>query len=151
MGLTDKIDLEEVISTYLFANTPMYLYRRLRSNASIEQLAKNTNLDVLLEEYNRRTSTEERTAEEVAVAYALLVAVTFLRRSEPSTAFRDFDLSRLDWGKDIRDIFISETPPETEIRVTVDPIIAQMKQPTSSSSTTISHYGSKTIGKEYHD
>jgi len=140
VGLKDKIDLEEVVSTYLFANTPMYLYKRLRSNASIEELAKNTTLEVLLEEYDKRTSMEKRTAEEVAVAYALLVAVTFLGRSQPSVAFRNFDLSRLDWGNDIRDIFISETPPETEITVTADSTITEMKKQTSSGSTTISRY-----------
>lgn len=137
MGLNDKINLKEVVSEYLFANTPMYLYKHLRSNASIKELAKNTTLEVLLKEYDRRTSKEERTAEEAAVAYALLVAVTFLGYSQALAAFRQFDLSRLDWGNDIMDIFISETTPETEIGVSADSTIPWTEQQTSGSSTTI--------------
>jgi hypothetical protein len=137
MGLNNQINLTEVVSAYLFANTPMYLYRHLRSNPSIKELAENTTLEVLVKEYGIRTSKEKRTAEEVAVAYALLVAVTFLGYSQASAAFRQFDLSRLDWGNDIRDIFVRETTPETEITVSAKPTIFQPEQQTLGSSTTI--------------
>ncbi len=103
--LTERIDLKPLIEAYLFANTPMYLFRHFRENASLRELTQQTSVEALTAEYIDRTRKEWKSIEDIVVAYATLIAITFLEYGQALTVFESLDLSHLDWGEEIKDIF----------------------------------------------
>ncbi len=105
MGLTERIDLKPLVEAYLFANTPMYLFRHFRENASLRELTQQTSVEALTAEYIDRTRKEWKSIEDIVVAYAILIAITFLEYGQVLTVFESLDLSHLDWGEEIKDIF----------------------------------------------
>ena len=133
----DSLDPKEIVTAYVYANTPMYLYRHLRSIEPLRELATESSINSLVEEYNERTTKEKRTEADVAIAYAMLIAVTFLEYSEALAAFDRFDLCRLDWGRDVRDIFIRTSPISNFISISQKPKISRVEQALSDSSTNI--------------
>ena len=69
--------LEWLSHIYLVANTPLYLYRKLRNELSVEQLAqvhRPTELVQFITEVDREN---DRSASRVAAAYAATVALTY--------------------------------------------------------------------------
>ena len=127
MGLTEKLDLDPLYKSYLFANTPMYLYQHFREHAALEELAKRVSLQELIEEFNQQVNKEPRTIEDVVTAYALLVAITFLDYKQVISALNNLDLSRLDWGNDITSIFRARAIPTKTITIKAKAPIAQKK------------------------
>ena len=135
MGLTDNLDIRQVASVYLFANTPMYLYRHLREIDSVRDLGKDVSLKDLVDEYDRRTLSKGKSVEDIAIAYTLLVAITFWEYREALEALSKFELSRLDWGSDVKDIFISKSPITTLLELSVKPTFSPTEQMKSNGST----------------
>lgn len=113
MGLTDQLDIKEINSVYLFANTPKYLYRHLQHIQSIQELSQHATLQNLVDAYNEITSPTAKSSEDIAIAYALLITVTFWEYQKALVAFGKFDLSRLEWGNDMKDIFKANAPINT--------------------------------------
>lgn len=135
MGLIDQLELKQINSAYLFANTPKYLYRHLRHIQSVQELSKNTTLQNLVDEYNEITSPTRKSSEDVAIAYALLIMVTFWEYQKALVAFGKFDLSRLEWGNDIKDIFVTNAPINNIVRINVKPNIPPSELEASGNST----------------
>jgi len=145
MGLTDQIDLKPLTKAYLFANTPMYLYRHLRGNASLRELVEHNPIQVLTSEYEHRTAKETRSIEDVVVAYAVLVGITFLGYQQALEVFHSLELSRLDWGHEIKDIFISTARIVSFTSATVKPQ-ARIERTESSSSQNVLEISLRTKG-----
>lgn len=117
MGLIDQLDIKEINSVYLFANTPKYLYRHLRHIQSVQELSQRATLQNLVDEYNKITSLSTKSSEDIAAAYALLIAVTFWEYQKGLAAFGKLDFSRLEWGSDIKDIFRTNAPINTIVGI----------------------------------
>lgn len=135
MRLIDKIDIKPLTNAYLFANTPMYLYRHFRRNTSLKELAENNPTQRLVDEYNRRTDKKTKSTKDIAIAYSILIAITFLEYKQALAAFDTINLSRLDWGNDIKDIYNSKIKITNIIRLCVEPRISHVEQTQSDSST----------------
>ena len=108
-----SIDIEVLKRTYLFANTAAQLYRHFRENTSLQNLAKTERPEILVEEYKKRTEKDERSIGDVVEAYAILIAITFYDYKEAKKTFKKFDLSKLEWGKELEDIY------GREVRITI--------------------------------
>lgn len=108
LGLVDWIDLYQLAEAYFLASTPRYLYERFRNNASLGKLVECVSVQGLIAEYNFRAGKERwaRDSEDVVVAYAVLIAITFLDRERALDVFKNLDLTRLRWGEEIRNIFV---------------------------------------------
>ena len=100
-----SIDMEALKREYLFANTASQLYRHFRENISVKNLSETEKLEALVEEYKMRTKNNDRSIDEVVEAYAILMAITFYDYQDAIEAFKMFDLPRLEWGKDLEDIY----------------------------------------------
>lgn len=137
MKPVDGLDPKEIVTAYVYANTPMYLYQHLRSIESLRELATESPISSLVEEYNEKTTKEKREEADIAIAYAMLIAVTFLEYRKALDAFDRFDLSRLDWGRDIKGIFIRTSPISNFISISQKPEISRIEQALSDSSTNI--------------
>ena len=138
MDLIKNSSLREITNIYLLANTPMFLYRHMRRLAFLYNLAKNNDLEVLIGEYNKRTSKRDKLPEDIAIAYAILMAITHLEYSIALNYFNKFDLSRLEWGNDIKDIFHFKTPIETTVQLFTKPIISDVQHINSDSVASLS-------------
>lgn len=105
------IDMEELIRDYIFASSAGYVYDHFVANNSVRNLANIKAPDILMKEYEERTEKAERTIEDVVVAYAVLVGITFLDYSQASSIFDKIDLSKLEWGQDIKDRYMRNVRP----------------------------------------
>jgi hypothetical protein len=140
MGLIDQLDIKEINSVYLFANTPKYLYRHLQQIQSIQELSQHATLQKLVDAYNEITSPTTKSSEDIAVAYALLIIVTFWEYQKALAAFDKFDLSRLAWGNDIKDIFRKNAQTNTIVRIHAEANIPRNELRASGSSTSTVSY-----------
>jgi len=105
MSIESSLDLKPLSVKYLLANTPMYLYSRFREEMTIQNLCHQFDLTALAEEFNRRVGREPRCIQDVVVAYGIVIGLTFLEANLTNASFGRMDLSKLDWGTALRDIF----------------------------------------------
>jgi len=140
MGLIDQLDIEEINSVYLFANTPKYLYRHLQHIKSVQELSQHASLQNLVDEYNKITSPTTKSSEDIAIAYALLITVTFWEYQKALAAFDKFDLSRLEWGNDVKHIFKTNAPINTIVGIDMKADIPPNGLKVSGSSTSTASY-----------
>lgn len=137
MGLVDQLDLKSLCETYLVANTPMYLYRHLRSNNSLRRIAEDFSAEGLVAEYESRTTKQRRSVEDIAVAYAMLSAITQLDYPVAMAALDNMDLSRLDWATELRDIYLATRRPVSYVGVTLQPRVLSKASRTETSVSTV--------------
>ena len=135
MKLIDQIDIKQLTNSYLFANTPMYLYRHFRRNISIKELAENNPPQKLASEYKELISKKLKSINDIVIAYSILIAVTFLEYQQALEVFDTIDVSKLDWGNDIKDIYTSRTKSTNIVELYLEPRISQAKKIKSDSST----------------
>ncbi len=126
------LSLKAVTTHYLFANTPVYLYRRLRAEESVKALADSATpleLAALVAKMDRK---RKRGPEDIAVAYSAIVAATFHSSREVHEAFDQLNLRHLDWANAILG-FWYETLVSTDTRVVT--LSAREITPTAVSAT----------------
>ena len=68
---------ERVCEVYAVSNTPAYLVRKLRGEPSTLSFARANSADDLIGLISGKDSKEVRTLEDVALAYAAMVALTY--------------------------------------------------------------------------
>lgn len=81
-----KLNIGALVEHYALANTPRYLYRHIRSEVSVEALAAAATVDEILAEIDLRTAKSDRATNDVALAYALLVSLSFKNIGEVRSA-----------------------------------------------------------------
>jgi hypothetical protein len=135
MNITDQ-DIREFREAYLVSNTPIYLYKRLRRLAAVQYLADAVPGKGIAAEYLRRTKVSDRSPDDLAVAYACLVSLTYKPPREALPLFRSLDLSSLDWAPAIRDVFFAKTPSGLSHSIMItDPKIPSSRVSSIASST----------------
>lgn len=102
-----SIDMDILKREYLFASTAAQIYKHFRENSSVRNLAKEKP-ETLIKEYKKRTEKGKRRIEGVVVAYAIIIAITFYDYQEALNIFKKFDLSKLEWGEKLKDIYTRE-------------------------------------------
>ena len=106
-------DIEELKKWYILSNDAKQLYSTFRENNSISDLAKSEQISDLIKTYHGITNKSEKTIEEVTIAYAIIIALTFLEYDEASNLLKQLDLSKLEWGTELVDIFNREARSTT--------------------------------------
>ena len=96
-----KFDLNELGPIYLYANTPMYLFRRLKDSAALYDATSEFSAEELIEQYNEIASKPEKTGQEVVAAYALLVSLSYRNYNEISNLLDKANTNGLDWAAHI--------------------------------------------------
>jgi hypothetical protein len=136
----DSHSVREFREIYLFSNTPLYLFKKLRQLQAVQQLAQNSDAKELFEEYLRRVKEVERTLDDVAIAYACLVALTYKERREAISIFQLINPIDLQWVSAIRDLYFIKLPIENTSSIKIVnhqiPIFRLGKDATSSSAYT---------------
>lgn len=117
--MIDAQAIREFREVYLVSNTPLYLFKRLRRLPAVQQLARALSGEELAAEYLRRTKAQNLTPDDVAIAYACLVAVTRKDPPEAVSMLRSLDLTGLDWAPAIRDLFTAKVPAGRSHHITI--------------------------------
>ena len=121
MEIKEQLDIKGLEQFYLFANTPGYLYRHFRSSETVSSLIERNRLSDLVDAYKSYTESANRPIENVVVAYAILMSFTFLKLQDALEMFSQVNLSRLDWGEEIKRTFESSIIGTTSVRIQVPP------------------------------
>ena len=125
----------ELETTYVVANTPAYLYRKLRESDVVRQLAGEFNAEQLTALYHNLVAVPNRTVSHVAQAYAMMVAMTLRDYAEWRPLIDGLDVSRLDWAERIRAIATQRATPTLATSLTVSPVRITGRIPATSTNT----------------
>ena len=100
----------------------------------------------MAKEYRKRADKEGRKIKDVVIAYAILVSITFLDYSQASSILNKIDLSKLEWGKDIRDRYMRNVRPTALVDSKGNEIqmnVMEFEESKAKDSSTSSDYSNK--------
>lgn len=103
-----ELDIQELIETYLLTNSPDQLYKSFIESDIPKELAENESIDVLVEEYRRRTTLREKSVDDVVISYAIIFAGTQMGTDRAMEYFNQLDLDSLSWGKWVVERYLQE-------------------------------------------
>jgi hypothetical protein len=105
--MIEELDIKNLTSNFLFANTPGFLYKKFRQNRSIEEISKNYSTKEILDSLNEILKTENLDLNQLVMCNALLISLTLKDDFGSLDALKSIDLSKLEWGNQIRNIYIN--------------------------------------------
>jgi hypothetical protein len=110
------MDLSPLYELYMYANTPLFMYRRFREVAAVERLAKDQSAHDLVAAWNMYACKQERTVEDEVRAYAALVALSFVEDYQAvTTALAAAHMGVLRWDMDIKDAVLRFRSPVVSV------------------------------------
>lgn len=112
-NMTDQPS-NKTIESYVFANTPAYLYRKLIADDYVLSLAKRDN-DSLLSFLN---NTDPKKLDSVARAYASILAL-LLKGEKVESLKAAKGIQSLDWSEAIISIFKQKNPATNEVSIKI--------------------------------
>jgi hypothetical protein len=114
MKLPPKGTFDSVASTYVVANTPMFLYKHLRNDPTVFRISTDFDTSEILELLNYYADGPgSRRHESLAAAYAFLVSLSFKPAPEFEKDLRSFESPHLRWLAPIKDLILAENPTRT--------------------------------------
>lgn len=141
MNLHPSINLESLVEDYVVSNTPEYLYKKLRSNLSVQWMAKNLQAQTIVEIYKEIQQKKVKSAEDIALAYGALVSLSFKDYSETQPVLESLPLEGFEWGAKIKELIISLVTPTLIITTTLPPLLKKLvPQFNADSSNQIVHW-----------
>lgn len=108
-----ELNVDSLVETYLFANTPAYLFKRLRSNPSVQRMANRYQPAELMEFYQAKAAGRDLDARDIAAGYAALVALAIQASGEAQTSLKQARSPHLPWGPRIIELAAVQTPRVT--------------------------------------
>lgn len=114
MANLDILNIDALANIYIVANTPSYLLRHFKNNQSVQQFADMHSAEELAEAIARVSSIaiSDRTMDDIVVAYAAIVGLTFKNASKVEAVTATLDFHNIHWGRKI--LFLWEPYPTVE-------------------------------------
>ena len=103
-------EMDSLREIFLLANSGSQVYRGFRQSKVLSDLTLKEKKEVLVDEYRLRTEKEDRSIDDVVVAYAILVIASFFEYEEGRALFQKLNLSKLQWGEEVRRLYLEEVP-----------------------------------------
>lgn len=97
----DRKNLREI---YVYANTPMYLYRQLQASSIVQRMAREESTKALFERIRAVKQNERNDIDWIAIGYAALVAATMKDDFNKEEALKLAVNTGLDWAKHLLEI-----------------------------------------------
>src|SRR5205085_4065732 len=114
---TEEIpNLDGLIETLAYANTPVYLYTRFRRDESVRKLAERNSSSSLIDSLKARLREAVVDPRLAARAYALLISLSF-KPSYELGQLRQFSSNNLEWWDVLKSLVLADAPKESKIRV----------------------------------
>lgn len=109
----------EIIEAYAFANTPAYLYRKLRASEYVTRLATRTRDDLI----GIINTSRSENLESIALAYAALIAL--LRKNiDPSLVLLLPAAQKLEWASVLVSLYKQKVASTSVIKVNLPTVFA---------------------------
>ncbi len=114
MANLNILNVDALANIYMVANTPSYLFRHYRNNSSVQDFADAHSIEELAAEIQRVSSIalDQRTVDDIAVAYAAVVGLTFKDAAQVDAVIANLDFSKILWAQRI--LFLWEPYPTVE-------------------------------------
>jgi hypothetical protein len=103
-------EMDSLREIFLLANSGSQVYRGFRQSKVLSDLAVREKEEVLVDEYRARTEKEDRSIDDVVVAYAILAIASFLEYEEGRALFQRLNVSKLQWGEEIKRLYLGKVP-----------------------------------------
>ncbi len=107
--------LESLKNSYLVANTPMFIVRSFRSNATVSSLAKNFSAAELLAELRRRRNEKLQSVEDYIIPLAILMALSFKRDKSSLEQAANLDFGGHRWFKAVARAVLQSYRPVSSV------------------------------------
>jgi len=98
-------DIERLEREYAYSNAASQIYKSYIQNEEIKALSKQITPEEVIDEFHLRVDKNEKSLEDVAIAYALILMATFYEYEKAISTFSKLELSKLKWGLELEDIF----------------------------------------------
>lgn len=117
------LDLSALTEIYFYANTPMYLYRNFKRNATVEAFASHYGFAELIDYFEKLISKERVDLSELICIYATVIALTFYDYYKTEFFFNKLDSYRLKWARELKYIILSSATSTEFISKKIKPKI----------------------------
>jgi hypothetical protein len=127
----DALGVDRLAEIYLTSNTPAYLYRQFRADASLRAFALESTSTDLLNHLERYTSSPSGRLGDVVRSYAALVALTF---REPDGEMQQLAARKargLEWATQILELWLESSTRTQRITIAVTPTIEMTHEGTA--------------------
>lgn len=133
----DPADSGRWADIYAVANTPSYLFRRLRAEASINALAKSASSSVLAEHVDGIAAKLDRSLVDVATAYAAIVALSCQDTAEARREMSRLLPTKLEWCAELVRLYEQARVGYTLTNMLLPPRpIGELQKPKASQTNT---------------
>ncbi len=133
-ALTDS-QLAAVGRVFVTANTPTYLYNRLRETPVVSQLSRQS-IDALRDMINQASAKRHPSDLELARGYAALIALLAKEEPEVLDAIDRLSLRRLRWGRQLIDLARRSRTPTQLLEATGSSVVLSPMARAKSTATT---------------
>jgi hypothetical protein len=116
------IDSTSLLRVFSVANTPAYLYKRLRQEPTLRALAERLSAPELGALFNELASQERRSLLDVARAYSALIAVSLKPFDDSQAVMQLLELDRLDWARSLAEIANASAQPTSVLEINAPPL-----------------------------
>jgi hypothetical protein len=107
---TEILNLPSITALVAAANTPAFVYKRLRRDRSVERFSSTGSVAELLSLVEETSRKAGRAFEDVVLAYCALVAATFKPTEEIREYIKERGFPRFQWAQDILERHLLSTP-----------------------------------------
>jgi hypothetical protein len=127
-----------ILEIYVLANTPSFIYRRMRELPAAQRLADGSSVAALRSQCSKVAAKKKRTVEEVALAYGAIVALTLKEPQPAKKVFKDIAKLDLDWAENIVAMHLSRPATMTTAEFRMDsPKFGRRRPRAAASSNTV--------------
>jgi hypothetical protein len=131
---TSILNQSQLAQIYLVANTPSYLFRHYRADSSIWEVARRYSVAELVLSVAEIAHLDERTLNQVVLAYAALVALSFKNPKEVHAATAHVSFAGLNWAEHLLALASSQQTSTQEFEIQARPTIQQTNRTTDAGS-----------------
>ena len=109
--LTFKDIPKSIVDTYYLANTTSFLYSMLRKDFYIVNYLSQRPASELINFFNEKKNKPIAKMDEMAMMYAIIVALTFKERKEVEGFFADVSKIKYEWFSDLVNLYFTNYNP----------------------------------------
>jgi hypothetical protein len=132
----DTVGLRRLAEIYLMANTPAFLFRQFRADASLRSFARASSSADLVGQVTSYSSSPSRSLEDLAKSYAALVALTLRDTDEVLPLLRAANVSGLDWAQAIIELWLASHMQTRTIEIAASPMVTVVGEESGPATTT---------------
>ena len=132
-----NLPTQQLVEHYALANTPTYLYERFRQDSTVKALASRYTISQLTDGLRELLGIKHWTAQDVARAYACLIALSHHDLAKVKDALRQIELTRLRWAYQILALIEAGYKKTAYFFVPYTPSVNEPRVTSTSSSTSI--------------